>query len=371
MKQLRLYGTSKRDEPTDDERVEFEKDLVSMIAIDFQPLSLVENRGFVSFVSKYIPRFQLPSQKVLSEKILADLYESLCSNFKSVINKAEFISITTDMWSSDSNKAYITVTAHFIHDYEMKSLALATEEIPITHTSLNIGTAISNILNEWKIHEKVVTVVTDNAANMKSAVTEQLKKHHHPCVAHTLNLSVQESIKENKQVTSLLCKCRSLVTYFKHSISASYKLREMQKQMGMQELKLKQDIQTRWNSAIIMLERLLEIKLPMSAVLSSLVNAPKNLEASEWELVRDFIQILKPFLSVTEDLSAEKYPTMSRITPLIKGLQSTIKNKVSNTNIGSALQTSLLNVLSRRVGFLEKTNVVAKATFLDPSNRVG
>lgn len=63
------------------------------------------------------------------------------------------------------------------------------------------------------------------------------------------------------------------------------------------------------------------------------------------------------------DLSVGNYPTMSRITPLIKGVRLKIKNKSMKTDVGLKLQSSLINVVYRRVGYLETTNVVAKASF--------
>lgn len=128
------------------------------------------------------------------------------------------------------------------------------------------------------------------------------------------------------ELNKLLTKCRNLVTHFKQSSLSAYKLREIQEQMGLKDLKLKQDVPIRWNSGIIMMERLSKMKIPLSAALSALTSAPKNLEASEWVTIDDCIAILKPFVFLTEDLSGQTYPTVSRITPLIKGLCTRIKN---------------------------------------------
>ncbi|XP_025208312.1 uncharacterized protein LOC112603786 [Melanaphis sacchari] len=104
------------------------------------------------------------------------------------------------MWTSDSNKAYITVTSHFIFNDHLYSPVIATREIPEVYTGLNIAALLSNILIEWRIKDdKVVTIVSDNGANIKNAINESLCKHHHPCVAHTLNLSVNEAILSNKE----------------------------------------------------------------------------------------------------------------------------------------------------------------------------
>lgn len=65
--------------------------------------------------------------------------------------------------------------------------------------------------------------------------------------------------------------------HFKHSNLATEKLKEFQKQMGLPELKVKQDVSTRWNSSLNMIERLIQIKNPLSAAMSSLRRAPNCL----------------------------------------------------------------------------------------------
>lgn len=179
---MRLYGAVEKLELTIEEPHEFEKDLVQMIAVDYDPLSIVEKGGFNTFVKKYLPQYKLPSRKMLSESVLPEIYESLSSELKRMLNFVENLSVTTDMWSSDSNKSFLTVTVHFISDFKLHSSVLSTHEIISDHSSLNISEAIKTVLDKWEINEKVVTVVTDNAKNMKKAVKDDLKKPHHPCV---------------------------------------------------------------------------------------------------------------------------------------------------------------------------------------------
>lgn len=119
---------------------------------------------------------------------------------KTMLNSVKHVSITTDIWTSDSNVAYITVTCHFINKNTLLTRVLNTQKIAEAHTGVNIAAAMSKILDDWNIKEKVVTIVSDSAANMKNAVNEQLKKYHHPCVARTLNLSVNESLNKMKQL---------------------------------------------------------------------------------------------------------------------------------------------------------------------------
>jgi hypothetical protein len=87
--------------------------------------------------------------------------------------------------------------------------------------------------------------------------------------------------------------------------------------MNLLVLKVKQDISSRWNSTFKMIERLLKIKILLTVLMSSLSRTPNCLNSSEWEIITDFINILKPFENITSELLGEKYPTLSLIIPLI------------------------------------------------------
>lgn len=255
-------------ELTDDEKISIDKSLIKMIVIDYQPLSLVENTVFLEYTKKLLPLYKPPSRKTLTTKLIPNEYNKIVATLKSMLENNSELSITTDMWISDSNRAYITVASHFIFNDNLYSPVIATREMREAHTCLNIATLLSNILTEWVFDDKIVTIVSDNGANIKNAINEHLCKHHHPCVAHTLNLSINEAISSNTEFLDVLKKCRTLVGHFKHSVSASEKLRQLQIQMGLSQLKVKQDVTTRWNSSLHMMERLIEIKAPLSAAIN-------------------------------------------------------------------------------------------------------
>lgn len=365
-RQLTLFGSKKTTELSETETKDINKSLIKMIVLDYQPLSLVENVGFLEYTKKLQPLYSVPSRKQLTTKLLPQEYNIIHSKLKYMLEKISDLSITTDMWTSDCNKSYITVTCHFIYDDHLYSPVLATREVFESHTGQNIATALKNIFNEWGITNKILTIVSDNGSNIKNAINEHLLKYHHPCVAHTLNLSINEAINNNLDINQILKKCRTIVGHFKHSSFANGKLKEFQLQMNLPILKVKQDVVTRWNSSLIMIERLLNIKSPLSATMSSLPRAPNCLNASEWEIILDCINILKPFEIMTAELSGENYITISTIIPLIRGLQHMLRNIKIETTIGEAFKNTLMDVINRRLGNLEKNKIVAKATFLDP-----
>ncbi|XP_067633760.1 E3 SUMO-protein ligase ZBED1-like [Eurosta solidaginis] len=364
--QTKLFVTSTRSELSEQEKDNIDESLLKMITKDLQPLSIVDNVGFVEYTKKLQPLYSLPNRKVLSNTMLPFKYNEVRKKLHDLLNIVTHISVTTDMWTSDSQKSFLSVTSHFVRDNKMISAVLSTKEILGNHTSQNIATELKLIFDEWSVFDKIVTVVCDNGANIKKDIIEMLQKHHHPCVAHTSNLCVIDAIKAVPQVTVLINKCRAIVTYFNHSSQATEKLKNMQKQMGVTELRLKQDVPTRWNSTLIMMERICLVKEPLAAIITSLPNAPDFLNSSEWETLLDYTNLFKPVEAMTTELSGENYPTMSLVVPLIRGLQYAVRNRKMKTVEEESLKSRLLEVVWRRLGQLESDKMFAKSTFLDP-----
>lgn len=362
-RQLRLFGVSN----LNNEQIrKIDAALIKMIVKDYQPLSVVENSGFIEYTSILQPLYKIPSRKKISNDILPNLYAEKALYLREILEKISNVAITTDIWSSNSNKSFITVTCHYICNYEIHARVLATQEILGSHTGENISLQLREILNEWGVFDKVTTIVSDNAANMKNAINDYLQKHRHPCIAHTLNLSVQEALTNNSNLSLLLKKCKTIVGHFKHSVNASNKLIDVQKEMGFPVLKTKQDVPTRWNSTLIMLERLLKIKDPLSIVITRISQAPEFLASQEWSSISDCVLLLKPVELLTTALSGETYVTMSMVIPLIRGMQHTLKNTVVQSDIARSLQQDLLSIISRRLGLFESNQIASKATLLDP-----
>ena len=69
-------------------------------------------------------------------------------------------------------------------------------------------------------------------------------------------------------ISRLLEAGQKLVGHFKHSVEATEELKRRQVQMETGSKKLIQDCATRWNSSFYMLEHLVEMRWPISAVLS-------------------------------------------------------------------------------------------------------
>lgn len=175
---------------------------------------------------------------------VTDAYNGVKQKLYVFLEDVKCCAITNDCWTSRANECYITLTCHFItKEFELRNAVLSTEKLieDTNHSSENIAHSIRTILLDWKVFDKVTAIVTDNARNMIKAC-EILKIRHVPCIAHSINLTVQDCLA-TVRIKTVLDKCKRIVSHFKSSTISYAKLKEAQE--GEKTLGLKQECPTR------------------------------------------------------------------------------------------------------------------------------
>ncbi len=183
--------------------------LLLMIARDYQPFSIVENKGFLEFVKELNPRYKMISRKTLTDNLLPKCVAVVTEELRIMLEKAKFVSICTDAWTSVSNNSYLGISVHFIEEKQQSdginlcffSAILDTVPIETNEKSDNLKTILKDVLLEWNIFEKTSCIVTDNAANMKKAA-DLLGVRHMPCFAHSLNLVIKNAVHATVKLDS-------------------------------------------------------------------------------------------------------------------------------------------------------------------------
>lgn len=287
----------------------------------------------------------------------------------SYLNNAQYVTLTTDGWTSLSNESFISVTVHFItKQWELMSCILTCVDYSESHTSQNMYDLLRNVCTEWGIIEKVHFVVTDNASNMKAAI-KLTNWFHIPCLAHTLNLIVQKGLHEIEEIRG---KVKKNVGYFHKSSQANEKLKSTQNGLNATStpLKLKNDVSTRWNLTFFMFERILQLEEPLTVTIGLLHNPVDTLSEDEWKILKEICKILQPFEQITTEMSAEKTVTLSKVIVLIRGLGSALnkfeKEMSTSSNITKKLIAQLKAQYNERFDNLENNSTLGRASLLDP-----
>ena len=97
------------------------------------PLNVVHCVGFRKMVEKLNPQYELPSCKIMTQKMLADLKDT---QLLPTLQSADFCALTTDCWSSIGCTSYIGVTVHFLStDWQYHRFVLENYELAVSHTA--------------------------------------------------------------------------------------------------------------------------------------------------------------------------------------------------------------------------------------------
>ena len=166
-----------------------------MLAVDLQPASIVEDKGFLNFLQVIDSKYQPPSRRSIMRSLLPDQYQTTKQELKAKLAETKWCALTTDLWTT---QGYITITCHFLSNrWELHSSVPDTLHVDGSHTAEALAAELVSICDNWGITEKVVCVITDNANNVAAVRLNGWK--HLPCFAHTLNLVVQDSLKADTQ----------------------------------------------------------------------------------------------------------------------------------------------------------------------------
>lgn len=110
------------------------------------------------------------------------------------------------------------------------------------------------------------------------------------------------------------------------------------------------------------------MKEPLMSTIAIIGNMD-NLVHEDFELIKHYCAIFKPFKEVTIELSTEKGISISKVIILIKALHSHIKNKEKEPNLPNAIQLMLSKMVTKanaKFENIENQPILTEATILDP-----
>lgn len=285
-----------------------------------------------------------------------------------LIKTVKAVSLTSDMWTSLHMDAYLAITCHFVDDSDkLQSILLSVGKFPERHTAANIAALKTAVMEEWDIKSKVVCLVTDGAANMLACANILEVRHSH-CIAHALNLIVKKAIDLTPGLEDIRGKARKIAGHFRTSTLARGRLLCLQTQMEVPTHKLVQEVETRWNSTFDMFSRLYEQREAVGAAMLSLPTDLVALTTAEYHTIFECMNVLSPIKEATEELSAEKAVSGSKIIPLIRMLRHTISAKQRQVSdiMAVKLCTNVLQLMGEKLCHYETASQHSLSTLLDP-----
>ncbi|KAI5607450.1 zinc finger BED domain-containing protein RICESLEEPER 1-like, partial [Silurus asotus] len=239
-----------------------------MIVMDLQTPSLVEEKGFHSFISALHPSIDAALSASAIRNELVKVYDFTKKRVKKAVINAKDPVLSAEVWISNKVESYLTVKCHFIDEkWEIKSYTLDTAQLLGEDTAENIHIQLLRISAEY-----------------------------------------------------LPKKCRRIVQFFHHEHEASWGHR------------LAQSNCLDWLSTLNMVTKIWEQWPSLSQVSNYSPTSNLWLNEKERKLLENMVKVLTVVKDVIWTIGTCGYVSVSNIIPLIDKLQSSLRGLIRQDN---------------------------------------
>lgn len=337
------------------------------------PLSVLDSKYWQDAFRLMRPDYNIPSRYSISGPNLEAEYSTVKSNVETKLQNAKALGLITDGWTSVTGKTIINFVITTPKPIFYKCVYPETEK----ETGNFIGEELNKIISEVG-SSKFVAVITDNAANMKSAWTYISERHPHiscvGCISHTLNLLNGDIIKLPK-IKDTINKVLSVIKFVKRKTTLLAVFEKIQiEKYGKIVCTLKLPSKTRWNGNVIALQSYVLNREALELLaISHNINIEQDvksiiLDESIWILVQEILKILEPISRQLETSESDKC-LMSDVPEIFSKLYDTLSQEIeSNLAVGSAEREKIVTAVKKRREFCIKPIHLA-ANILDPRYR--
>ena len=353
--------------------------IVDFIVEDLRPVNAVTGSGFHKLMKCTAPEYTVASAMYYAGKI-SDRYAMKVGTLQGMLNNVKTVAITSDLWTSQTQFAFLGLTMHFIdNSWKLSARYVDCYELPgDKHAATDISAALRGRLQYWLGENglsRVISATSYNGLNMVNALTSLGVPVVIGCVSHTVHLAVDKGLKSTR-VSRVMAKARKLVEHFCRSTKATYQLRQIQMQSGKADaeaLVLIQDVATRWTSSYNMLKRLSLLQDYVHPVLAASDKRhvrELGFSAEESYQLRELCTALEPLCSAMQDIGGESYCSISLVHPLLHKLRTKyLLATEADTPVVYDFKTTALADLSERYTDPAVQSLLAAATALDPRFR--
>ncbi|MBW0479526.1 hypothetical protein O181_019241 [Austropuccinia psidii MF-1] len=304
--------------------------------------------------------------------------EHIC---KLLLVNGQFISFTTDIWTSTNVTAFISVTAHFMdEDYKLTWLLLVLCKI--------IAKAFVNIISQYNLNQHIVCITTNNAL-VNNCINQEIQSlcptytantQAIGCMAHTIHLAAHDGLNalgnaaSDALESSISSDPMAITNLVSPPDGLNLKYNSVITCIGQLASYLHQSPQRR-EKFITTVKLVYDNSRPTHAtmILSHVPTLSSyQLTFLEWDKVRVMVDFLHPLYEETQIICGEDYPTINNALPLYIMLLKRISEASNQYDISqmeeaiSAIHQKLSKYLQL---LLQKTPVIC-ASILDPCFKI-
>ncbi|XP_062923842.1 E3 SUMO-protein ligase ZBED1-like [Mobula hypostoma] len=363
-----IFQRKDKFDPKPREHKELTKAVTYFVTKDRMPLNTLSKPGFQHLLSKFNPKYELPSKNYFSRVAIPSLYADVRKVVERELKNGDCFAATVETWTCRGNEMYLTCGVQYVDsDWILKTHCLQTQYLPDEHTGQSFKCALEDVLEEWGLDPtSLVAVTTDNGSTVKHAC-ELLGWKRISCFSQNLQSSIQKGL-EDSRIERIIQLSRQIFSQFSRSCKRKRDFSIAQGQKGLPRNSLKADVNNQWGTTLDMLERFLEQQDAIRAVLAHDRKICRLVPTwQDIDVLESIVSVLRPFREMTEALSSEKFIAISAINPLIKHIcNDLVREEQEELTLGFLMRMRIKRDLEIRYGDPELVHFLDKVTFIDP-----
>ncbi|CAG8542546.1 6347_t:CDS:10, partial [Scutellospora calospora] len=182
------------------------------LVADSKPLNIIQNKHFQQFINAFDLAFNIPDIKLVKQ-VINRAYDYSVPLLRDYLKKNIVkVSFTIDFWTARNQQGYLGITCAYIdNSFKLNEVTLAIQYVQYPHTADNIYETIEKVIKYWELTNKVFSITTDNALNIKKAVKKLNGVMWQRCSAHTLQLIIGKALLP---VSMLIAHAKRLINFF-------------------------------------------------------------------------------------------------------------------------------------------------------------
>lgn len=412
---------------------------VDWISKKYLPFSFFDDKDTQDYFRMIDPNIKIPSRFTIRREV-GKRFKELQTWVKDQLSKCTSkVSFTIDGWTSIANRSFYGITIHFIdNEWNYQSMVLDFVASHGKHTGYDIAQVFYKSVVEYDLLNKIQGITVDNAsANTKFMLELQkllphfdAQNQHFRCMAHVLNLGVQDLMKslalnssyedndnedptdeetnsenesdaeedrsgdeemdsehedrnKKKQETldSSTCinKIRSIFTKIRRSEKLNKRFHSACETVSVStNISPILDCPTRWNSTHDMIGIALKLKQGISTFCSSVAELNEfQIIDEEWVILEKIHKFLINFKNLTTKLGGDKYVTLpfvivsfNLLLDRIETVMTQLDSKIPRSEVDEQLILGFQAARDKMLKHYVKTNWVYCTTLiLDPKHK--
>jgi len=392
--------------------------LLKWLAMDNLPFSTVDTPAFRELFLRQLPKINLPSSDTLRLSTLPNVYSTMKTTVARMLFSASTLCLMFDGWSDKHNaRHFLGIRASIITDnWVSMVLTLSCKQCPQDTAGIkeHIAAELYDLgLTPDVLKDKLVFTTHDGASVMLKTSRLLNSKYSQHCCSHALHLLLMtDGINKIPALRELLRRCKNIVT--KLHFGGDIVEQEMQKTCATETVdklcsqiahafeivscdnnmpissndngtealvtdnvnveyptldrayrRLQQEVVTRWNSAVEMINSLFTRKNEVNEALKRTGNHNLLLKTLDWNTLSQLSGFLTGFKTLTE-VASEGTVGLS-IVPLIRA-KVTAACRACDTDVDEMAELKRRILAGLDVRF-QLNDFILAATLLDPASK--